>query len=57
VWAWQGKAVVWPRWVLRSDRYGPRERAAETGWGKLFHGSFVLAKRSLPGKVSGKGKK
>lgn len=34
VWAWQGKAVVWPWLVLQTDRYGLGERAIETGGGK-----------------------
>lgn len=51
VWAWQGHAVVWLRSVLQTDRYGPKESAAETDYGKWFCCSFAIAKHSLPSKL------
>lgn len=56
VWAWQGSAGFWPCPVLQTDRCGPREGAAGPGCGKLFYGSFILAKHPLPRKAGEKGK-
>lgn len=54
--AWQGSAGFWPWLLLQPDRCGPREGAAGPGCGKLFYGSFILAKHSLPSKAGAKGK-